>query len=64
MVVRAVEAVGFTTGVSEENWVDIRLGWIGDMGLALVGQGVESGYLSFPSLYSVAAIGRGFVRLP
>ena len=49
MVVRAVEAVGFTAGV-EENWVDIRLGWSGDLGLELVGQGVESVFslLSFP----------------
>ena len=59
MVVRAVEAVGFTTGV-EENWVDIRLWWIGDRGLALVGQGASpvSCFSSFSFLASVTAFGR------
>ena len=58
MVVRAVEAVGSTTGV-EENWVDIRLGWIGDMGARTCWtRGRVRFSLSFPTFSSVAAFGR------
>ena len=47
MVVRAVEAVGFTTGV-EENWVDIRHGWIGDLGSHLLDKGSSPVFSLFP----------------
>ena len=61
MVVRAVEAVGFTTGV-EENWVDIRFGWIGGRrgGSHLLDKGRVRFFCfsSFSFLASVTAFGR------